>query len=201
MPSNLPKSLFGFMPLYIAVELALGITILNKCSGAYGILALFTGHPLDAMQWITYVWSVLTLIVYAQGLFQVVKPDLLVFSQILVTFTIDTVFTCFMTVWFTAIWFQLEDSKTKPNDAKANNQGASEGYEYFGTIFITLATLTFRAYFNLLLTSFVQELLHHPKFLVDYDDVELNLKNKTFIRRWWIKSQTWSYRITKRILS
>ncbi|EGA87353.1 YDR367W-like protein [Saccharomyces cerevisiae VL3] len=205
------------MPLYLAVEIVLGISILNKCSGAYGILALFTGHPLDFMQWIAYLWSVFTLIVFSQGLYLIHKPNLLVFSQICVLYTIDTISTCFFTLWFTTQWFTLEDTANiDGNNALQSNpistgkltergidiskQSATESYEYSMTILITLVSLIFRFYFNFILASFVQELLHHPKYLVDRDDVEQNLKNKPIWKRLWAKSQKGSYKLCKNLL-
>ncbi|CAI4056239.1 hypothetical protein SUVC_02G4810 [Saccharomyces uvarum] len=211
------------MPLYLAVEIVLGISILNKCSGAYGILALFTGHPLDFMQWVAYLWSVFTLIVFAQGLYLIHKPNLLVFSQICVLYTVDTICTCFFTLWFTTQWFTLEGNASIVADASStatqtinynpiatgkltarstdtSGQGASESYEYSITILITLVSLIFRFYFNFILASFVQELLHHPKYLVDRDDVEQDLKNKPIWKRLWAKSQKGCYKLCKNLL-
>ena len=208
------------MPLYLAVEIVLGISILNKCSGAYGILALFTGHPLDFMQWIAYLWSVFTLIVFSQGLYLIHKPNLLVFSQICVLYTIDTISTCFFTLWFTTQWFTLEDTgngdgnttlqginsnsistgKLTARGTDISKQSATESYEYSMTILITLVSLIFRFYFNFILASFVQELLHHPKYLVDRDDVEQDLKNKPVWKRLWAKSQKACYKLCKNLL-
>ncbi|CCC70821.1 hypothetical protein NCAS_0F03370 [Naumovozyma castellii] len=205
---TLPKcfqSFFGIIPLYLGVEIVLGITIFNKCSGAYGILALFTGHPLDFVQWVFYLWSIFTLIIFAQGLYEIHKPTLLTFSQILVFYSLDTICTCIFTLWFTSQWFQTEPTGTEEALQRRNesleSQGATEAYEYMMTIFITLVTLTFRLYFNCLLAAFVQELLHHPKYLVDQDDVEQDLKNKPVWKRWWIKNQKWSYKVCSHLLA
>lgn len=196
------QSFFGVLPLYIGVEITLGITILNKCSGGYGILAVFTGHPLDLMQWMSYLWSVGTLAVYAQGLYQIHKPRVYTFAQILVTFTVDTVVSCLFTLWFTGVWFSTgtdESPVAKRGEGQAS-QGASEGYEYMITIIITLTSLLFRFYYNYILASFVQELLRTPKFLVDQDDVAQDLKNKNAVARAWIKSQRVSYHWCRRLL-
>lgn len=201
------------MPLYLGVEIALGISILNKCSGAYGILALFTGHPLHFSQWLLYIWSIATLIICAQGLYQIHKPNVLTFSHIFVTFVIDLVVTCLFTVWFTAEWYgsegnnpSTEDTKSSYSDAavdystKIVNQGASEGFEYGVTIFITVVSLAAKLYFTFLLASFVQELLLHPRYMLDQDDVEQDLKHQSLWKRWWIKSQKTCYNISKSLL-
>lgn len=155
------------------------------------------------MQWISYMWSIVTLVVYAQGLYQIHKPRVYTFSQILVTFTVDTVVSCLFTLWFTGVWFRTDnvegESMTKRGEAQSS-QGASEGYEYLMTIFITLTSLVFRFYYNYILASFVQELLRTPKFLVDQDDVAQDLKNKNIVTRAWIKSQRVSYHWCRRFL-
>ncbi|QLL33188.1 hypothetical protein HG536_0E00990 [Torulaspora globosa] len=210
---RLPKSFFGFLPLYLGVEIALGISILNKCSGAYGILALFTGHPLHFSQWLLYIWSIITLIICAQGLYQVHKPSVLTFSHIFVTFVIDTAVTCLFSVWFTAQWYSLEGNsgstdKTKSSysedpvdySTKISDQGASESFEYGVTIFITVLSLAAKLYFTFLMASFVQELLLHPRYMLDQDDVEQDLKNQSSWKRWWVKSQKICYNISKSML-
>ncbi len=156
------------------------------------------------MQWISYLWSVITLIVYGQGLYQIHKPRVYTFSQILVTFTIDTVITCLFTLWFTAVWFGTDNVVEEPALLKRGeakfSQGASQGYEYTVTILITMTSLVFRFYYNYVLASFVQELLRNPKFLVDQDDVAQDLKNKNGFTRLWIKSQRVSYHWCRRFL-
>lgn len=204
----------GFVPLYIGVEIALGISIINKCSGAYGILALFTGHPLDSMQWVLYIWSIFTLIICVQGLYQIHKPNVLTFSHIFITFIIDTLFTSFFTLWFTAQWYNLEgnsnnvkDTKSSYSDApvdyssKIAHQGASEGFEYGVTMFITILSLAGKLYFTFIIASFVQELLLHPRYMLDQDDVEQDLKHQSFWKRWWIKSQKSCYKMSKSLLA
>ncbi|SCU85806.1 LAME_0D02916g1_1 [Lachancea meyersii CBS 8951] len=208
---HLPKSFLGVFPLYMGVEIALGITILNKCSGAYGILGLLTGHGLDVMQWLLYVSSILALGVYSQALKQVYSPQLLMFSLAVVVYSVDTVLTCFFTVWFSGQWFSSKHSEfTDPNsqthqsDTSASqlntrgntqkSQSASQSAEFFFTILITVLALASRFYFNSILMAFVQRLLRHPKYIVDIDDIEQDLKNKNWFARCWIKAQHISYK-------
>ncbi|EDO17322.1 hypothetical protein Kpol_1062p30 [Vanderwaltozyma polyspora DSM 70294] len=200
--SNLPRSFFGFLPLYIGVETVLGITILNKCSGAYGILALFTGHPLNVFQWVSYLWSVFTLIIYSQGLFQVHTPSLLTYSQIFVVFSFDTFLTCVFTMIFSSQWFtETGSGMSDGSGVDEYGQGASETYEYTFTILITVVALVSRMYFNFILAAFNQELFLHPKYMVDFDDVEQDLKNKNKIVQWWIKSKKSCYNLARHILT
>lgn len=174
------------------------------------------------MQWVFYLFSAFTLVVYSIGLRQVNKPNLLSFSLVLVIFTLDTALTCFFTVWFSAAWFSAEaqeftDPKSttiqsagaaigpgkelNPRGKTLESQSASQSYEFFFTILFTVITLVARFYFNFIMVAFVQRLLRHPKYMVDQDDVEQNLKNRSFFQRWWIKSEKSCYKFCRRYLA
>lgn len=203
----LPKRFLGVIPLYLGVEVALGITIFNKCAGAYGILAIFNGHPLETMQVIAYSWSIFCLIVYSQGLQETHKPTLYTFSQIFVTFSIDTLLTCILTIYFTKDWFSNPENMLKRRGTSniPTNQhkthGASEEYEYSATLVITLVALISRLYYNFIFGSFLQELFFRPIYLVDQDDVQQGLRDKSILQKLWTKNKNLCYRISKRILA
>lgn len=199
-------------PLYIGVELSLGITILNKFCGVYGLLALFTGHPLGIMQWVFYLWSVAMLLIYINGLSHIYKPKLMTYCLLLVAFTLDTILSCFFTLWFTKEWFTEEDNSiyngklsispvnlidmTKRN-IDTTSQSATQQYEYFATIFLILLTISTRFYSNFIIASFVQKILLHPKYSVDISDIDRSLKGKNIIRQWFIKVEIWCYYICR----
>lgn len=192
----------------------------------YGILALFTGHPLDFSQWIFYIWSVLCLIVFIAGLRQVYKPNLLTMSTVSTIFTVDTIFGCIYCLWFTAVWFGQEDSEipaqsnekhvTSKDNLKAPNSGiglaheiksrgssvssqsASEAYEFTITMVLTLIPLAIRFYFNFIIVAFEYQLLRSSKFIFDQDDIEMNLKNRNYVFQVIYKFQKWCYYFCKR---
>ncbi|SCU93271.1 LAMI_0E13784g1_1 [Lachancea mirantina] len=218
--SHLPQSFLGSFPLYLGVEIALGITILNKCSGFYGLLALFTGHPLDLLQWVLYLFSAFTLVVYAIGLSKTYKPDVLTFSLVVALFTLDTVLTCLFTLWFSNDWFSrgsgLEESRPElqnPGSAlgpppelvkrgsSLASQSASQGYEHSVTILFTILTLAARFYFNAILLAFLQRLLRHPKYMLDFDELQQDMKNKSFLQRYWRKCQLKCYYLCRQYLA
>lgn len=176
------------------------------------------------MQWCFYSLSVLTLLVYLSGLWQIRKPNPLTYSLVLVVFTIDTLLNCFFTIWFSAQWFSIEendDNKGAVGTSKLQSAGralgpakelnrrnnslasqsASQGYEYTMTMLFTVLTLAVRFYFNFILAAFVQQMLRHPKYIVDKDDVEQDLKNKSLFRRLCIKSEKWCYNACQRALA
>lgn len=116
---HLPNKFLGFFPIYYGIEIGLGITIINKFCGMYGILALFSGHALSFMQWIFYLFQFFTLLIYSKALSQVYEPHLVYYSFTLLTFICDTFFTLFFTIFFTAEWYGGASSVT----ANSGNSG------------------------------------------------------------------------------
>lgn len=196
----------------------------------YGILALFTGHPLDVSQWIFYIWSVFCLIVFMTGLRQVYKPNLLTNSMVTVIFSLDTIISCIYCLWFTAVWFSQEDQSPHV-DVHAKNtsvqtdalksagdglgpgreiskragtanpsQSASSEYEFFFIMLFTLIPLALRFYFNFIIIAFEQQLLRSGKFSFDQNDVEVNLHNRHVLFQWKYKFEKWCYYLCKRYL-
>ncbi|CEP60660.1 Kei1p LALA0_S01e16028g [Lachancea lanzarotensis] len=217
---HLPKSFLGFFPLYLGVEIALGITILNKCSGVYGILGLITGHNLDFMQWLLYITSILQLVMYSKVLKHIYNPQVLLFSLALVVYCLDTLLTCFFTLWFSGQWFSAKNrefdnpnsqthqsanpgssSKLRLRGDSLTSQSASQSTEFFFTILLTLLALASRFYFNSILLAFVQGLIRHPKYSLDIDDVEQDLKNQNWLIRNWKKAQYISYKWCRHYLA
>ncbi|GMM33543.1 Kei1 protein [Saccharomycopsis crataegensis] len=105
----LPKSFLG-LPLYIGVELVLGIAIFNKMAGFYGVLSLLTGHPIEFTQWIFYLSSLLIVPFYVNGLQNVKNPNLARFSLISLIYFIDTVSGIVFILHFAYQWFSTNDT-------------------------------------------------------------------------------------------
>ncbi|AMD21605.1 HFL251Cp [Eremothecium sinecaudum] len=189
----LPQSFFGF-PLYIGVELSLGIAIFNKFCGFYGILALFTGHPLRITQWFFYVWSCVVLLVYLKGISQIYKPTLPTTCLVLMSYSADTILSCIFTIYFTNYWFSKEGSAAVADVETANQpSSASQSYEYNGTLVFTLFTLAARFYSNFLIAAFVQRMMKQDRFIPDDNDIDLNLKSKPVLHRAYLKLQRSCY--------
>ncbi|GMM47467.1 Kei1 protein [Pichia kluyveri] len=59
---------FRLLPLHTGVELIFIFTAINKMSGVYGLLSLFTNHPINFIQWMYYLLNtlfvILTMICY-----------------------------------------------------------------------------------------------------------------------------------------
>lgn len=203
------------------MEIALGVLIFNKFSGMYGILALFTGHPLDFVQWTFYIWSVFCLLVFIAGLRQVYKPNVLTMSAVTFVFSMDTVVSCIYCLWFTAVWFSQEGASDNPALKSAGSalgpahegiapralttttdtsKSASTGYEFFFIMLYTLIPLAARFYFNFIIIAFQQQLIHSGKYSFDQNDVEVNLHNRNFFFRCKYRFEKWCFYLCKRYL-
>lgn len=94
----------------------MGIAILNKISGFYGILSLITGHPIDFSQWVFYLSSILILPFYINGLQNVKNPNLPKFSLISLIFCGDTLASILFILFFSYQWFSTDSSGTVVKD-------------------------------------------------------------------------------------
>jgi hypothetical protein len=158
----------GFFPLFIGVEAVLGIAILNKAGGVYGVLSLFTGHPINFWQWLYNMLAISTLPIYIPALIHLnnKEKNIRKMSLATVVYTLDTLIGLFYTVYFIFFWFSSEDDSVKvnkrsytPDTPDLSGQSASEGRELFVTFSLTLAITVIRLYFNLVVISFTKALL------------------------------------------
>ncbi|KAK6202424.1 Inositolphosphorylceramide synthase subunit Kei1-domain-containing protein [Scheffersomyces amazonensis] len=114
----LPQKFLGFIPLFIGVEIILGIGILNKAGGVYGILSIFTGHPINFWQWLYNMLSILTLPFYISALLNLKsKPrNARKISLASLIYTVDTLVGLFFTIYFILFWFSVEDVTQSSGD-------------------------------------------------------------------------------------
>ena len=57
-----PKKAFGLVRLGTAVELIICAAIINRISGFYGMLSIFTGANMTAWQLSLYIYSIISLV-------------------------------------------------------------------------------------------------------------------------------------------
>ncbi|KAK6459104.1 Inositolphosphorylceramide synthase subunit Kei1-domain-containing protein [Scheffersomyces xylosifermentans] len=165
----LPQRFLGFIPLFIGVEVVLGITILNKAGGVYGILSIITGHPLNFWQWFYNILAIMTIPFYISALIHLKdKPrNARKLSLATVVYVIDTFVGFFYTIYFIYFWFSSEDvseedlgkraSSTNSQDLSA--QSASLARELYVTASTTIVVSAVRFYFTLVILSFTKALL------------------------------------------
>ncbi|GME83325.1 unnamed protein product [Ambrosiozyma monospora] len=109
---KLPQKFLGVLPLYTGVELIMLYGIINRMSGVYGLLSLFTGHPIDFIQWIFYLSSTLVLVFYVIGFKQVRQPSMNSFSLVVLVYLLDTIIGCLFTLYFVWFWFAEQSQQT-----------------------------------------------------------------------------------------
>ncbi|KAI5963756.1 uncharacterized protein KGF55_002636 [Candida pseudojiufengensis] len=184
----LPQKFFGYIPLAIGVEIILGITILNKAGGLYGILSLFTGHPINFWQWLYNSLALIMLPIYANALINLTNKQNNVrkISLSTVVYLIDTLIGILYTLYFMVFWFYSEEESgtdvggnglnffkrtMDETDAGADlsKQSASAHRELFFIFSTSLIMTVIRIYFTLVLISFNKNLLKQQT-LRDYNN-------------------------------
>lgn len=154
------------IPLYIGVEVILGIAILNKASGIYGLLSLLTGHPLSFSQWLYNILSLLAIPVYILGLMNISRQPQVVRKMALtaVVYIADSIIGLFYTVLFAFAWFSGDAQLAPPlPQSKASIQLASPERESFFTTLTIVVLLALRVYTTLVIISFSRQLLRKQR--------------------------------------
>lgn len=167
--------------------MVLGISILNKAGGAFGVLSLLTGHPINFWQWLYNMSCLVILPFYISGLSHLSDrfKNVHKMSLVCLIYTFDTLFGLLYTVYFTYFWFSHEDTNPTGNEARDIpdyvdstfndfsasgidlSQSASPARELFLTVSATLITTVVRFYFNLIIVSFSRLLIKQYSAEVD----------------------------------
>lgn len=155
--------------MYIGVELILGVGILNKAGGAYGVLSLLTGHPINFWQWLYNLLAIATLPFYISALSNLMNRanNVRKVSLACVIYTADTLVGILYTIYFIYFWFSREDNnpasipKIPDDPLKQPNlsQSATPGRELFFTASTSIFVTAFRIYCTLVVLSFTRALL------------------------------------------
>lgn len=193
------QKFFGVMPLYLGVEIILGISIFNKAGGAYGFLSIFTGHPINFFQWLWNILCILILPFYISSLLNLAKVKMArnvrKMSLCTVVFLMDTAIGVFYTFYFIIFWFHNEENSTSSTggDAYSNQrsgQSATQTRELFFIFSTTIVVSALRFYFVLVVVSFTKQLL---KYSGERDDEEEQFEEKNKVQRviyeWEIKAK------------
>ena len=184
----LPQKFLGIIPLYIGVELLLGVSILNKAGGAFGVLSLFTGHPITFWQWLFNMSCLIILPFYISGVSNLINRSTNVrkMSLVCLIYTFDTLVGLIYTLYFTGYWFNHEDTNPTGGDTTSGlskreiehhaggmavsppsfdnyeknlYQSASSARELFLTTSSILISTAVRFYFNIIIISFTRLLI------------------------------------------
>lgn len=178
---HLPKMFFRVLPLHSGVELILIFTAINKMSGLYGLLSLFTNHPINFVQWMYYllntIFVILTMACYSsikKTASSALSNTSLNTDENMSTIKITAAFTFFyiidffignlFMVYLTNLWLKEEylvnnttstaHMLSKRVSDVLSQQSASEGYEVFVCLVTIIVTEGFRLYFMAIVLSY-----------------------------------------------
>ncbi|KAK4246631.1 Inositolphosphorylceramide synthase subunit Kei1-domain-containing protein [Corynascus novoguineensis] len=100
-----PKSFLGFMSLQTGTELVSIALIFNKATAVYGVLTLFTGYSLSALQVTAYLFSILVLATLAVCLPHIRTLSPLHNLTLAWVYALDTVVSAAYTAAFATSWY------------------------------------------------------------------------------------------------
>jgi hypothetical protein len=133
-----------FLPLHVGVELILAIGMFNKASGFYGILSIFTGHPIGAVEWVLNIVSLCLLPFYVVTYAKFAKKDALQMLVFAYAYVADTFINLGLTIFFCVHWFTSVSRKVQsPMGAKVGSgiSGNEDSWVEAGEELATTATL------------------------------------------------------------
>lgn len=172
---------------------------MNKASGIYGIVSLFTGHPINFWQWLYNSLSIATLPIYTSALLHLqIRPlNVRKISIACLVYVIDTIIGNFFTLYFTNFWFSGEenvnDSSSSSNAYKdllpeLAAQSASPARELFITVASTIILTAIRFYFTFVIVSFTKSLLKQTsgqRLVADDEEDDMNKEGRiAAVKRW-----------------
>ncbi|XBW36798.1 hypothetical protein QEN19_002375 [Hanseniaspora menglaensis] len=172
---RLPTNAFMIknLPLFFSVEILLGMLIINKFNGIYGLLSLVTGHKLSTFQLCYYFTQLIVLITYLNGLKQVHKPNVKFYSLLNIVNLIDTLI-LFVSMTVFDYKYDLSDKFISPGNS---TQAASKGYELWILFGMLLLNIFIKVYSNFVILAFTKEMFFNSKFAVDEHEEMISLSN------------------------
>ncbi|KAK4158250.1 Inositolphosphorylceramide synthase subunit Kei1-domain-containing protein [Chaetomidium leptoderma] len=167
-----PKSFLGFMSLQTGTELISIALLFNKATGAYGMLTLFTGYSLSALQVTAYLGSIFVLVTLALCLAHIRKQSPLQNLALAWVYAIDTVVSAAYTAAFATTWYAAgmhdlkgpagaEPDTGSPSNWEVQHDAGQEAQVKAGTgvhdislsIVLIVAFTLIRFYFALVITA------------------------------------------------
>ncbi|KAK3940149.1 Inositolphosphorylceramide synthase subunit Kei1-domain-containing protein [Diplogelasinospora grovesii] len=175
-----PKTFLGLMSLQAGTELISLALVFNKVTGVYGILAIFTGYALSALQLSMYIFSVLMVIALGFLLPHIRKQSPFQNLALAWLYVIDTLVNTAYTTAFAVNWYLAsfhdpkgpagaqDDAALSPsnggdvpldeNQAAQANAGVGV-QETAASMVLVVAFTLIRIYFSLVVMSYARMLL------------------------------------------
>ncbi|KAK4240400.1 Inositolphosphorylceramide synthase subunit Kei1-domain-containing protein [Achaetomium macrosporum] len=164
-----PKSFLGLLSLQTGTELISVALVFNKATGVYGLLTIFTGYSLSALQVTAYLGSILVLIALALCVPHIRKQSPLQNLALAWVYAIDTVVSAAYTTAFATSWYLalMHDPKGPAgNEEAAGSSGSGQvaraeaGVEDTAASMVLIVAFSLiRVYFSLVIMAYARMVL------------------------------------------
>ncbi|KAK6512063.1 hypothetical protein TWF481_000961 [Arthrobotrys musiformis] len=115
-----PKHFLGFLDLKVGAELILLCSLFNKASGFYGLLAIFTGAEISALQISMYIYSALAVFFIAWVQPHIRKQTPFPNITFGYWYLIDSIINAIYTTIFALTWFMVVSEPRRSAFTEAN---------------------------------------------------------------------------------
>ncbi|KAK6350258.1 hypothetical protein TWF696_006493 [Orbilia brochopaga] len=122
-----PKHFLGFLDLKVGAELILLCSLFNKASGFYGLLAIFSGAEISALQISMYVYSVLAVLFIAWVQPHIRKRTPFPVISFGYWYLIDSIINATYTTMFAITWFMVISEPRRSQAVTAANTAPGVG--------------------------------------------------------------------------
>ncbi|KAK9365330.1 Inositolphosphorylceramide synthase subunit Kei1-domain-containing protein [Lipomyces kononenkoae] len=168
MPSLVPKQYFlGFIPLAAGAELITVFGVVNKASGIYGTLSIFTGHPITVAQLVLNIISLLLLPVFLYALHNVRRQNALPVVAFSYIYFLDMLANLAFTIYFSVAWFRVFNVTLATEASKDNTPSIDTASERGLSITIIVLVLLCKVYFSLALFGYARLLVRKAGMRAD----------------------------------
>ncbi|KAK9431600.1 Inositolphosphorylceramide synthase subunit Kei1-domain-containing protein [Lipomyces doorenjongii] len=168
MLSIVPRQYFlGFIPLAAGAELITVFGVVNKASGIYGLLSIFTGHPITAAQLVLNIVSLLLLPVFLYALHNVRRQNALPVVAFSYIYFVDMLANLAFTIYFSVTWFRVFDVTAATEAGKDTSSSLDTASERGLSITIIVLVLLFKVYFCFALFGYARMLVRKAGLRAD----------------------------------
>ncbi|KAK9477371.1 Inositolphosphorylceramide synthase subunit Kei1-domain-containing protein [Lipomyces japonicus] len=169
MLSIVPKQYFlGFIPLSAGAELITVFGVVNKASGIYGLLSIFTGHPITGPQLALNIISLVLLPFFLYALHNVRRQNPLPVVAYAYVYFGDMLANVAFTIYFAVSWFRKFDSVVKQQeDGDSSTETLDTASERGLSITIITFILLLKVYFCFVLFGYARALVRKAGLRAD----------------------------------
>jgi len=173
-----PKTFLGIMSLMTGAELIALALVFNKATGFYGILTLFTGYSMSALQISAYILSLVALVVLGYTIPHIRKQSPFQNMILAWLYVLDTLVNIAYTIVFAVTWYLANFHDPKgPAGAEDDHDSPSNGdvqldpdqtkqaeaglgvQESVFSLMLVVALMLLRVYFSLVVLAYARSVV------------------------------------------